>query len=539
MKLKSIYFNCLWAFLLTTFVVSCTTDEEEMMGNISGIVTDAGAGTTPLLGVRVSIVSSGKSTNTGTDGQYSFSDIEPGSYTLQFIKQGYITSTRRIEVLAGERVSGDMQLEAETESSNIKFNTQALDFGTSQNQLSLVFENKGNVSAQWNINLGANPWLMASASAGSIAAHKTQTIVFTVDRDRLFEATSAIITVNADGNSYPITVTCAPEGFKSELSVTPTTLNFGTDYSEMNITVRNTGNKNLNWMLSGITESCITVAQENGTIIAGGTNVIKVFLNRKMMPQMLQTSFILTDGIKQYPISVLATQEAQPDTTAVSIVAKDGLYAFYQFNNNFNDSYENAINGMRVGNLSFVSGVTNYSSAIKFSRTEPCSFVVPEPLIDTNRFSVSFWAKKLSDGTIFHVESKDGNPTLALSMDNGFLKFISTAYNLKYNYAERPSFTHSSLADDNWHHIVVKSEYVEYNATITLYIDGVKVDAVTERFSGSEIPYYKGSKFILGGSLTNVVSTLGPTNMMIDNLRIYDTRSITDAQISTIYQAKQ
>lgn len=60
------------------------------LANLFGVVTDAQAGL-PISGVRVSI--NGYTIFTDANGSYSFTDLTPGAYTIEFSKEGYETKT--------------------------------------------------------------------------------------------------------------------------------------------------------------------------------------------------------------------------------------------------------------------------------------------------------------------------------------------------------------------------------------------------------------------------------------------------------------
>lgn len=59
------------------------------LATLYGKVTDAVTGV-PLSGVLVSL--NGMQLYTDSDGNYSFTDLEPGEYVLQFSKEGYETA---------------------------------------------------------------------------------------------------------------------------------------------------------------------------------------------------------------------------------------------------------------------------------------------------------------------------------------------------------------------------------------------------------------------------------------------------------------
>ena len=298
---------------LTTLLISCTEEERDYTGNIQGIVTESGT-TTPLSGVQVNVVNQGTSTTTGSDGQFRFSNIEAGNYQLQFKKDGYITNMRSVNVQAGETAQCDMQLQPEKKEAEIVIEPSTLNFGTTQDELSVTITNNGNTATEWSLNLGNNPWLSASPASGNIAAKKTQSIVFSVNRDKLSETKNIKVSLSAFGNSYTISVSCAPKSAKSEMTIIPTTVDFGETSQEKTITIKNTGNASLKWHISGITEECVTVSEMEGTIESEGSKVIKILLDRSKQTKDLNTSFVISDGIKEQTITVKAIKvEDKPE----------------------------------------------------------------------------------------------------------------------------------------------------------------------------------------------------------------------------------
>ena len=304
-------FKYLFLALFFLIVASCTKDPEVLTGDIVGLVTEKNSGTTPLSGVQVSIVSSGLSTSTGSDGKFSFTQLEAGSYKLQFLKEGYKSDTKIVTVISGQVANADMQLTAEEKEALIVINPSSLNFGTTQTELSVNIKNNGNTKTDWSLDLGENAWLSASPTAGQIDANKQQSIVFSVNRDKISETKSTVVNFSAFGNSFPITISCAPKNAKSYMVVEPATLEFGKELKELDLTIKNTGNAPLNWNIAGITEEALSVSESSGTIEAEGSKIIKVFLNREKVVETLTTTFVISDGIKETSVKVTAGFEEQ------------------------------------------------------------------------------------------------------------------------------------------------------------------------------------------------------------------------------------
>lgn len=300
-----------WLILGALSLSSCTEEEEITQGDIVGVVTDAVNGTQPLSGVQVSILPNGASTSTGSDGKFSFPQLKAGEYKIQFMKEGYETNTKSVTVVSGQVSNADIQLTAVMQDALIQITPSTLNFGTTQNELSVKIQNNGNTSTDWSLDLGSHTWIIANPIAGQIEANKQQSIIFTVDRDKLTEAQTVIIKLSAFGNSFPINVSCAPKNAQSYMSVEPEILDFGNDVQELPLTIKNTGNSTLNWSITSPSEPAITLSENSGSITAKGSKVVKVFLNRNNGAVNINTTLVLSDGIKEQAIQVVSGSESQ------------------------------------------------------------------------------------------------------------------------------------------------------------------------------------------------------------------------------------
>lgn len=300
-----------WLILGALSLYSCTEEEEITQGDIVGVVTDAVNGTQPLSGVQVSILPNGGSTSTGSDGKFSFPKLEAGEYKIQFMKEGYETNTKSVTVVPGQVSNADIQLTAVEQDALIQISPSTLNFGTTQTELSVTIRNNGNTSTDWNLDLGSHTWLTANPTAGQIEADKQQSIIFTVNHDKITETQTVIIKLSAFGNSFPINVSCAPKNAQSYMSVEPEILDFGNDVQELPLTIKNTGNSTLNWSIANPSEPAITLSENSGSITAKGSKVVKVFLNRSNGAVNINTTLVLSDGIKEQAIQIVSGSESQ------------------------------------------------------------------------------------------------------------------------------------------------------------------------------------------------------------------------------------
>lgn len=300
-----------WLILGALSLSSCTEEEEITKGDIVGVVTDAINGTQPLSGVQVSILPNGASINTGSDGKFSFPQLEAGEYKIQFIKEGYETNTKSVTVVPGQVANADIQLTAVKQDALIQISPSTLNFGTTQTELSVTIQNNGNTSTDWNLDLGGHTWLTANPTAGQIEAGKQQSIIFTADHDKITEVQTVIIKLSAFGNSFPINVSCAPKNAQSYMSVEPEILDFGNDSQELPLTIKNAGTTSLNWTIADPTEPAITLSENSGSIPSQGSKVVKVFLNRSNGAVNINTTLVLSDGIKEQTVQIVSGTESQ------------------------------------------------------------------------------------------------------------------------------------------------------------------------------------------------------------------------------------
>ena len=159
-------------------VVACAKDEAETTGSIIGLVTRGDNGE-PLSGVSVSLNPGGKTATTGSDGRYEFVNLEPQQYTVQLMKAGYKTSTRRITVVAGEVASGDVQLTVGEEEFDLSASSITFSRETATRSFDIVNVSESKDIA-WSILPGYPSWLSISEKSGRIPKRGQRAIVVKV-----------------------------------------------------------------------------------------------------------------------------------------------------------------------------------------------------------------------------------------------------------------------------------------------------------------------------------------------------------------------
>ena len=84
------------------FLCSCSSDYSlDIYGTISGKVTDVTSGE-PINAAQVTLVPSSKTIQTTENGEFVFSGLEEGQYTVSVQKDGYQANRKNVTVVSGE-----------------------------------------------------------------------------------------------------------------------------------------------------------------------------------------------------------------------------------------------------------------------------------------------------------------------------------------------------------------------------------------------------------------------------------------------------
>ena len=82
--------------------VSCGGNEViDIYGSISGKVTDVSTGD-PLTAAQVTLIPGANTIQTSADGEFSFSGLDEGQYTVSVQKSGYQANRKNVTVISGE-----------------------------------------------------------------------------------------------------------------------------------------------------------------------------------------------------------------------------------------------------------------------------------------------------------------------------------------------------------------------------------------------------------------------------------------------------
>ena len=88
---------------------ACTSDVPSSIGSIHGIVKDYET-SAPIGGCEVSLLPTGQTSVTGSDGSYQFENLAPGIYTVSAGSAGYASNSKSAQVTAGVGAPVDIVL---------------------------------------------------------------------------------------------------------------------------------------------------------------------------------------------------------------------------------------------------------------------------------------------------------------------------------------------------------------------------------------------------------------------------------------------
>lgn len=353
------------------------------------------------------------------------------------------------------------------------------------------------------------------------------------------------------GESTRCDMRLVPEKQMSGVEFSTTSLNFDKTYTDLTFEIHNVGTSgSVNWSITDISAAWLSVSPMSGTTDMGKSSSVKVSINRSLITEDAMSVFTVNaaGGSKSIVVSVYANNGGgNAGGNVGGQNPTNGLFAYYTFENNANNTVEGASHGQVINNPTYVNGVRN-SKAMKFSASDNSSMFIPtsQGMFESSAFSISLWVRNISDGHIFHtsrtpggIDSRGYNAT-GLYMQGGQLRFILLGYSTYYQFSSNMYyFTHGTI-DDDWHMITLVTTVgtPNYSQALTkLYIDGDFIDSVSE-FAGNlnNYSYNNTKQFIIGGKLDyDNYLQVNAVTMSIDNLRIYNTRALSDAEVRQIF----
>ena len=162
------------AVLFLTF--SCKEEDPVYIyGNIAGKVTEEGTNL-EIEGVTVELSGIEQSKKTGSNGAYIFEKIPADNYTIYVSKNGYISDSKTITVVAEQTMQGDFSLTKDLPTVSPNFITLT----NEKPSVSVELENTRSREMDFTTQISKG-WLTANPASGTIADHNKRIITITAD----------------------------------------------------------------------------------------------------------------------------------------------------------------------------------------------------------------------------------------------------------------------------------------------------------------------------------------------------------------------
>lgn len=208
------------AGIVVIFFISCAKDIVDVNGSIHGVIKDFNTGAL-IANCQVSLVPSGKSAVTGSDGTFEFCELEPVTYTVSFSKAGYEETSKTVSVTSGETSSVNITLKAK---SAFSASSNILDFGDLSSTLEVYFYNNSDETTSFSMS-NIPSWASFSQASGSINAGENMPLSVSVNRDAVDYGTHTQIVSVAYKGKTSGTLSLTIQMQKVQLSAPSVTIN--------------------------------------------------------------------------------------------------------------------------------------------------------------------------------------------------------------------------------------------------------------------------------------------------------------------------
>lgn len=201
MKRSLLYFVSIIGFLCS---YSCAEpDPVYIYGNIAGKVTEEGSNNA-IEGATIEISGIEQSVKTGSNGMFKFEKLPADNYTIYVSKDGYVSDSKVITVVASQTAQSDFSL-----LKNLPEATPSeVLLTTANNSASIELKNTRSADMEFTIQ-ASQPWLSVSPTNGVIASKNVKILKIVADYSKIEygEYTeSVVINVGQSSLSIPVLI---------------------------------------------------------------------------------------------------------------------------------------------------------------------------------------------------------------------------------------------------------------------------------------------------------------------------------------------
>ena len=208
--MKKIIYAFVMIAVMGTYGCASDIAENNSTGSIVGSVSDRTTGE-PVATVNVTLSPGGKSTVTGSDGSFSFIDLDAGEYTINIRKESYTPTSGHVSVKAGQTTQSHLLIDRIP--ATITADRELLDFGESIGTMSFTIVNSGYTDLAYKVETGNCPWISVDPINDILAYGKTASIIVTIDRTLLESGVNeAILVVRSTSGNGNVEITVRATG---------------------------------------------------------------------------------------------------------------------------------------------------------------------------------------------------------------------------------------------------------------------------------------------------------------------------------------
>ncbi len=291
-------------------------DDTPKTGDIIGSVSDKSTGE-PVATVITTLTPGDKRSVTGSDGAFEYTDLEPGSYTVNIEKEGYKPASGKVTVKAGEQTP--MHLLIERIPVIITPDRDVLDFGEYEdiNTLSFSIVNSGYEDLDWSIEHNCKWIKEVKPAKGTLAYGKTESIIVLIDRDKLNigENESIIVVRSTHGRAELKVKATGVE--RVVLKPDCQSLDFGDSESlnKLSFSMTNSGRTDLDWSIEYDCKWISNISPSFGKLSVGSKETVVVTIDRDLLNGGENETIIIvrsTHGRAELKVSAIGIIEELP-----------------------------------------------------------------------------------------------------------------------------------------------------------------------------------------------------------------------------------
>lgn len=192
---------------------------------------------------------------------------------------------------------------------NLEVSTQMVNFGSVSTSQTLKIKNVGDegTSMQWSLSAPTVNWLTASPLSGNLNAGSSKTITLTIDRSLITADVSTELVVTAGNQNATIAVTATTA--QSEMEVSVTSVDFGTQSNNKSFTIKNIGEQGstLHWSISNPGVEWLAINPQSGSLTSGQSKTINLTLDRTKFDGDVTTDLAISTGDQTATVTITAS----------------------------------------------------------------------------------------------------------------------------------------------------------------------------------------------------------------------------------------